>query len=211
MKIFLGFLGVFYVASTFAAPSVRMLGTSSAQIGNNATVVKADSSTNTNASTQRLGSIRSKVVNSGSPVAVNKVVSTSIAADENSDARLSLGKYIHSTGVSAGTIKPAGAATSTTPTASSSDLLALTERVKTLEDDKFTIGDGLAVDENNEVSLDSAAVQNQIEGVLGGGYYTATEVDAKLAEQAENTTHTYRATIPVGSSTSEELVDVWVQ
>ena len=102
-------LCVFGIASVDAAPSVRMLGTNSARIGTNATVVKSNNNTNT--STQRLGTIRSKAVNTGVPVTINKIATPTIAAsDSDSDARLSLGKYIHSTGVAAGTIKPSNAA-----------------------------------------------------------------------------------------------------
>ena len=176
-------LCVFGITGANAAPSVRMLGANSTKVGTNASVVKSDNKTST--STQRLGTIRSKAVSAGTPVNVNKVVTPSTATSSDSEARLSLGKYIHSTGVSAGTIKP-GATTGSTAEVSSSDFVALSDQVRNLKDtkqDAISAGDGLVLDENT-ISLDSSAVQAQVEDVLGSHYYTKNEIDTKVANIA---------------------------
>ena len=120
----------FGITSAHAAPSVKMLGANTAKIGTNAAVVK--SNTDSNVPTQRLGSIRSKTVNNAAPVTVNRLTSPSVATDSGSDARLSLGKYIHSTGISAGTIKPATGSLPS-PEVSSSDFVSLSDHVRDLE------------------------------------------------------------------------------
>ena len=153
-----------------AVPSVRMLGNNSARIGTNATAVKSENTT----STQRLGTIRSKTVSTGTPVTVNKVITSSNAANSGDEARLSLGKYIHSTGVSSGTIKPV----TTTPGVSSSDITSLADRVSDLEkskQDKLTVDTGLVL-ENNVISLDDSVfgLQEQIDDLQD-------QLDAKLS------------------------------
>lgn len=194
---------VFSITSADAAPSVKMLGTNSARIGTNAAVVKSNNN-NTNASTQRLGSIRPKTANSGAPVAINKVASPSVATSSDSDARLSLGKYIHSTGVSAGTIKPVATGVSGAEI-SSSDFLALTDRVRSLENgkqDAFVLGDGLVLD-GNTISIDPAVLQNQVEEnvntALEDNYYTADEIDTILEESG--------VTPPTYVSTTQDNVE----
>ena len=158
-------MSVFGITSAGAAPSVRMLGTNSAPVGTNVTVVKSDG--NANISTQqRLGSIRSKAVNAGSAASVNKIAPSAVATDSDSDARLSLGKYIHSTGVSAGSIKPATNNAGSSAEISSGDFVTLSDKVENLKNTKqdvITVGDGLAMNENNELSLDSSAIQAQVE------------------------------------------------
>jgi len=188
----------FGVAETHAAPSVKMLGANTARIGANTTVVKSDA--NANAPTQRLGSIRSKTVNGGAPVTVNKVVSPSATKDSGSDARLSLGKYIHSTGVSAGTIKPV-ANTASGAEVSSSDFIALSDQVRDLKNtkqDTISVGDGLVLSENT-ISLDPAVLQTQVAAdvatALGDDYYTADQIDEMLDESGI-TAPTYASTTP---------------
>lgn len=191
-----------------AVPSVRMLGTNSAKIGTNATVVKSDNNTNT--STQRLGTIRSKAVSAGAPVTVNKLTTQSVKADSNADSRLSLGKYIHSTGVSAGTIKPATTISSNAEV-SSDEFNNLADQVRDLKaskQDVISVGDGLVLSQDNKISLsfgngltlsdedevvlDSSALQEQVAeevaSVLAEDYYTADEVDALLGQTYASTT-----------------------
>ena len=147
-------------AGVSAAPSVKMLGSNTARVGTNAAVVKADTNT---AATQRLGSIRPKTVTTVAPVSVNKVVTKTSTEGSANDARLSLGKYIHSTGSAAGTIKPT---TTAAPSASSSEFTALADRVYTLEGNVETLGtsvqskqavlspgDGVTL-ENNTIAVD---------------------------------------------------------
>ena len=157
-------MSVLGITSVSAAPSVKMLGANTARVGTNAAVVKSENSTT--APTQRLGSIRAKNVTSNAPVTINKVPSKiNTTTDSTEESRLSLGKYIHTTGVSTGTIKP-GTATTVNTGVSSSDFVNLMDRVKTLEDDKFTIGDGLVVDSNNKISVDTTILQNHVENTI---------------------------------------------
>ena len=193
---------VFGITSAGAAPSVKMLGTNTARIGTNANVVK--SNTNAGASTQRLGSIRPKTVNAGTPVTVNKVISANNTADSASDARLSLGKYIHSTGVSAGTIKPASSTSTSTAGVAADAFDALVERVETLENgkqDAITPGQGLVLD-GSTISLDPAVLQTQVEEnvttALEDNYYTADEINTILEESG--------VTPPTYASTTQENV-----
>ncbi len=123
-------LCVFGITGANAAPSVRMLGSSAARVGTNTTVVKSDNNSNANASAARLGTIRSKAASLSAPITTKKVTTPTTAAGSASNARLSLGKYIHSTGVSAGTIKTD---TNSTPGVASSDFVALSDQVKDLE------------------------------------------------------------------------------
>lgn len=179
-------LSVLGITSVSAAPSVRMLGTNAARVGTNTAVVKSDSK-NT-ASTQRLGSVRAKNVTSSAPVTINKVPSKiNPTTDSAEEARLSLGKYIHTTGVSAGTIKPVSGTTVNTGV-SSSDFVNLVDRVQNLEDgkqDTIVPGDGLVM-KDNKISLDSAVLQAQVEEnvatVMEENYYTADEIDDILEE-----------------------------
>jgi len=172
-------LSVFGVTCADAAPSVRMLGANSARVGTNATVVKSDNNSNANTSTQRLGTIRSKAVNSGAPVAVNKVATPSAAANPGSDARLSLGKYIHATGLNTGGINPG---TSLAPAVQSADLAALSDQIgnlKNTKQDTITTGEGLVLDDDNKLSLDSTVLQAQMESALED-YYTMDDIDEML-------------------------------
>ena len=184
-------MSVFSMASVSAAPSVKMLGSNTARVGSNTSVVKTNNTATP--TTQRLGSIRPTNVGSGVPVTVTKVpskvntVNTVSTTDSGDAARLSLGKYIHSTGVSAGTIKPSTGSSSNAGV-SSSDFVNLVDRVQNLEtgkQDAITAGDGLVKD-GNTISLDSATLQDMVEDsvadVMGEDYYTADEVDEMLDE-----------------------------
>ena len=179
-------MSIFGITSVSAAPSVRMLGTNTARVGTNAAVVKSDN--NTSVPTQRLGSIRAKTVTNSAPVTINKVPSKiNPTTDSAEESRLSLGKYIHTTGVSAGTIKPVSGTTVNTGV-SSSEFVNLVDRVQDLEDGKqdiITPGDGLVMD-GNKISLDSAVFRAQVEenvaAAMEDNYYTADEIDDILEE-----------------------------
>ncbi|MBR5354863.1 MAG: hypothetical protein IK122_01930 [Alphaproteobacteria bacterium] len=178
-------MSVFGMASVSAAPSVKMLGSNTARVGSNTSVVKTN---NTAApTTQRLGSIRPTNVGSGMPVTVTKVpskvntVNTVSTTDSGDAARLSLGKYIHSTGVSAGTIKPSTGSSSNAGV-SSSDFVNLVDRVQNLENgkqDTIAAGDGL-VKSGNTISLDPVTLGDAVSDILGEDYYTADEIDEML-------------------------------
>ena len=196
-------MSVFGITGGYAAPSVKMLGTNTARIGTNAAVVRTDNANTT--STQRLGAVRAKGVVSGTPVTVNKVSSKVNTSDSGSDARLSLGKYIHTTGVASGTIKPVS--TSGIDTASS-EFIALADRVTTLEEDKISMdpkffGEGLVVDtEKNKISIDptilQAQVESTVENTLKEDYYTADQID-DILDESGITPPTY------ASATQEEV------
>ena len=178
-------MSVFGMASVSAAPSVKMLGSNTARVGSNTSVVKTN---NTAApTTQRLGSIRPTNVGSGMPVTVTKVpskvntVNTVSTTDSGDAARLSLGKYIHSTGVSAGTIKPSTGSSSNAGV-SSSDFVNLVDRVQNLENgkqDTIAAGDGL-VKSGNTISLDPVTLGDAVSDILGEDYYTADAIDEML-------------------------------
>ena len=180
-------MSVFGITSVCAAPSVKMLGTNTARVGTNAAVVRTD--TANTASTQRLGSIRPKSVTSGAPVTVNKVVTKTNNVDSDSEARLSLGKYIHSTGVASGSIKPAAASAGTGVT--SNDFVNLLDRVSNLEtsveskQSALTPGNGVVL-ENGVISLDPTVLQQSVEtnvaATLADDYYTAEDIDTILEQ-----------------------------
>ena len=178
-------MSVFGMASVSAAPSVKMLGTNTARVGSNTSVVKTNNTATP--TTQRLGSIRPTNVGSGMPVTVTKVpskvntVNTVGTTDSGDAARLSLGKYIHSTGVSAGTIKPSTGSSSNAGV-SSSDFVNLVDRVQNLENgkqDAITAGDGLVKD-GNTISFDPVTLGDTVSDILGEDYYTADEIDEML-------------------------------
>ena len=154
-------MSVFCMTGAFAAPSVKMLGTNASHLGTNTTVVRSDN-TNTS-STQRLGSVRAKTIATGAPVTVNKVATKVNTGTSSEESRLSLGNYIHSTGVSAGTIKPASATSSAV--VSSDEFESLVGRVETLEQDKLEFGSGFKIN-NNVVSVDVDQVEETVNDIL---------------------------------------------
>ena len=181
-------MSVFGMSSVSAAPSVKMLGTNTARVGTNATVLKSSNNTSS-VPTQRLGTIRNLNTTTnqvgGTPLTINKVPSKVNTVDSGEEARLSLGKYIHSTGLSTGAIKPSTGSASTAGI-SSGAFTDLADRVQNLENgkqDAIDFGDGLVKD-GNTVSLDSAVVQDQVADsvadILGDDYYTADEIDDML-------------------------------
>ena len=203
-------LGLFGIAGADAAPSVKMLGTNSARVGNNATVVRSAKPSNTTSSTQRLGSIRAKTTNTAAPVTINKVATAtgslnSVGADES---RLSLGKYIHSSGVASGNIKPV---------TMSSEFVTLSDRVSDLEavvDTKqaelSVSGEGLVL-ENNTISLDStmAALPGRVsdlENDLSTNYYTKDEISDVLDDQIGSDINTVY-NVATGTRTYVSIVD----
>ena len=188
-------------AAVLAAPSVRMLGSSAARVGNNATVVRANPNADASSNnTQRLGTIR-KVGTIATPVTVKKVANTENAGMTDADAaRLSLGKYIHSTGVASGRITPV----STTPSAASQDFLSLVDRVNSLEGEvgnkqsMLIAGDGIDLT-NNTVSVGEniAGLPNRMDDLADAveekismsdlntaltDYYTAGEIDDMIQD-----------------------------
>lgn len=188
-------MSLFGMVDASAAPSVKRLGTNTVRIGANTPTVKSQTTTTT-AAPQRLSTVRKNVA-PVAPVAVNKTVSAATPdTDDATQARLSLGKYIHSTGVATGNIKP-----STTPTISSSDFINLTDRVTNLESnvdlkqDAISAGDGLVMD-NDTIGLNPEYVQiperidslqTQIDtkvsaSELNDNYYTKTQINKVLGD-----------------------------
>jgi hypothetical protein len=197
---------VFGITGAHAAPSVKMLGANTAKIGTNAAVVKSD--TDSNVPTQRLGSIRSKTVNNAAPVTVNRLTSPSVATDSGSDARLSLGKYIHSTGISAGTIKPA-AASLPSAEVSSSDFVSLSDHVRDLErslEGYYTkdeidgkVADIIVGDMDDVFSGKQDTIED-LENIRSGAAAGATAVQP---EALTTTLNNYALTADVPTKTSE--------
>ena len=164
-------LCTFGITGADAAPSVRMLGNNTVRVGTNAAVVKSNSDVSSQPQ-QRLGSIRAQGIKSSAPITINKVGTPSTTESAGDDARLSLGKYIHSTGVSAGTIKPV--ATPSTAGVTDEDLASLVDQISKKQD-KLDVDSGLTL-ENNVVGLNSTylALPNRVTNL-------ETQMNAKIS------------------------------
>ena len=197
-------LCVFGVAGASAAPSVRMLGTNTARVGSNATVVKSENRLTPSTTTQRLGSIRPTNLGTAVPVTVNKAsgsTETTNVAASSDGSRLGLGKYVHANTVSTNSIKPSQAV----PAVTQDDFTTLTDRVSNLESGieskqaSISVGDGLILEDNSiSFNEDFAELPNRFDELSGdldnlaaevddkvstetlAGYYTKEEVDAQI-------------------------------
>ena len=149
-------LAVFGVMDAYAVPTVRLLGTNNPQMAGKTVNQVTSASVPTSVSTSRVGTTHPRNVTVSAPVTIKKTTAkpTSVA----DDSRLSIGKYIHTTGVSNGTIKPSSASDIS---ASSNDLTSLADRVSALEagmgnkQDLLIAGAGVVI-EDNTISLDPA-------------------------------------------------------
>lgn len=149
-------LGV--MPGAIAAPSVRVLGQKTAGSGNTVQTVKRVDANQLS----RAASVR----NTGTvvkPVSITKNTVTKTTTENKvpseSAARLSIGKYIHSTGVKNGVIKPNGSASGVSP--SSGDVVVLTERIDDIDarveakQDRLEAGDGIVISDN-VISVDTS-------------------------------------------------------
>ncbi|MBR5903973.1 MAG: hypothetical protein IKZ49_00375 [Alphaproteobacteria bacterium] len=161
-------LGVLSGFNVNAAPSVKMLGGTSAFSGTSgATSVKSD------AQTLRTASIKAGQSGMLKPSGVKAI------SGEPTTARLSLGKFLHNSGVSKGVVKPASeqpASSSNSNTGvSSSELISLQDRVRTIENNVSGIRTnvlGLQDHTNNSgihVSSEEKAVWNAKQDALTAG------------------------------------------
>jgi len=172
-----------------AVPSVKVLGQKSANVGAAKTVdTTATATPKRSASANQLPRLTS--------VPVNKVTTKPVSVTKTSDpSRLSVGKYIHTTGVTSGVIKPIGGSSAG---ASSSDLVVITDRVNELEldldgkQDKLTAGDGIKIDKDViSVSDDLTGLPTTVNNLSN---QISTKVDvANLAESYYNKGETNQA------------------
>ncbi len=182
-----------FVPGAFAVPAVKMLGQKN--------TAAAPVSTQKVGSNQlsRTGSVRS-IGKTAKPVSVSKTGknNTTVLKAPSEPQRLSIGKYIHGTGVSSGIVKPANTGSNSAPAASSNDLIILNDRIKKLEDDietkqdELTAGDGIEI-KNNTISV-AEGLQNQINKLatdkvdvasLAENYYDRGQTQELIEEQVQ--------------------------
>lgn len=152
-----------FCSNAFAAPSVKRLGVGNSYTGTtNAANAQygnfiRNTGTNTNTKTAgRTAAVRS--VGTGQLKTAN--VGKTTAATNNADtARLSVGKYLHTSGVKSGIIKPIG---SVTP--DDTGLNEMSARIDYLENQ----------------------VNNKLDKDVLNGYYDKNEVDAKIIEAKQD-------------------------
>ena len=199
-------LCAFGIADACAAPSVRLLGTNTAQLSGKSVTPTNTIPSQGATSSARVGTIRPKSVSSVTTSGVNRVIKPSTVSSDES--RLSIGKYIHNAGVTSGVIQPAGAAASPSSgaTVASSEFISLVDRVSDLEgeietkQDIFEAGNGLIM-ENGVIDIESAIynlpeqvadLQTQIDNktsaeslveTLSDYYYTKDEISDVLDEE----------------------------
>lgn len=165
--LFTGLVATVYVAQSFAAPSIKKLGSNVARVGANTTIVKSDNTISNPDSVKRLSSVRSTNISGGVPVVANKGASVISAGNSGDGARLSLGKHIHSTGVASGNIK----SINTTPAVSSDEFVNLSDRVSQLATESTNsindVSDGLTdlTDRVSQLETDSTNSSNSINDV----------------------------------------------
>ena len=126
---FLGIIGALFLTNADAAPTVKKLGTTNNVVRTTNTGVKSDSSNLSRASSARFNSAKPVVKTTSAPV----VKTTNTAVADSNDARLSLGKYLHSVNVNKAT--PSGTGTAGV---ASNDFIELKDRVTKNEADIAT-------------------------------------------------------------------------
>ena len=171
-------LGVSFACPSMAVPSVKKLGANT----NSVTPVKT---TNSSTKSSRIGSLRNNRLSTMKPATVTKTIKTG-----NADERLSVGKYIHTTGVTSGVIKPVVSTESAG--VSSNDIVSLSDRISDLstivdgKQDILTAGDGIVIENNTiSVSEDIAALPEAVDEInynLSQNYYTKQYVDQIISQ-----------------------------
>ena len=148
-------MSVGFVSGVFAAPSVKVLGQKSANVSTGTSVnttARASNMSNKANTTSQLSRV-SSVRNTGTmPVRTVSANNAKVATPSSAQpaSRISIGKYIHGTGVASGTIKPTTGGGSAAP--ASSDLVALSDRIQAVElaleekQDKLEAGVGIDID-----------------------------------------------------------------
>ena len=214
------------MAPAVAAPTVKKLGVSSNNnyIQSGARTVSKTSSSSTSSGTSSIlrpsASSRGASVRSGvssvKPVTVSKTTAnTATAASkttgttgmDEANARLSVGKYIHNSGVNSGYIKPVS--TTNEVEAQSRDILNLFDRVRDLESelDKkqnvLSAGDGIDINDDTvavsdvvsalperidvlEQNLDTKIDAETLNSTLNEKYYNKTEVQKNITDAVDS-------------------------
>lgn len=166
-----------------AVPTVKKLGMPGNYVQNTGATLSKTATKAAPVSAQRPASVRLGV-GSIKPVTVNKATNT-VKNDTSTDAqRLSVGKYIHASGVDSGHIKPIGSSSSTV--VESSDFIDLSDRVVELEkqmkekQDTLSAGTGIEI-EDNEIGLSDELLQQLDEKVdvanLSSSYYNIQQTE----------------------------------
>lgn len=167
-----------------AAPSVKRLGV------NNSDSLKTTTLSSKTSSGVRSGSIRSNKMPSVKKGDVKKTVSTDVSRPADSDQRLSVGKYLHTTGVNSGVIKPVVSVE--TVAAASNDIVSLSDKISDLK---------TVVDKKQDV-LTSENVVFSGEGVI---------VTSVSADNGTVVVNKGEITIPVGAPESTNRAKVWIE
>ena len=179
----LAILNIGFVCGANAAPTVKKLGANTSA----ATPVKTATLSSKSTTTPRTGSIRTTNVSTVKPATVVKTVS---AKTDEADPRLSVGKYIHSTGVTSGVIKPIASAESAT--AASKDIISLSDRVSELS---------ATVDGKQDILTPKNMISSG-----AGIIVTAVEANNGIV-----TINKDEITVPVGEPGSTNRANIWVE
>jgi len=191
ITLFICLFCAFAVSQAYSAPSVKKLGgmNSVAGIGGVASV-KSDALNNV-----RSASVRAvKPLNNAKPVITTKANNSGGAVDNVNTARLSVGKYLHNAGTSAGLIKPV--TTSNTVINNSgyeeygNQVTNLTNRIEILENNS-----NINVVENDE-NADTTKMINGINVDDDGRTLRVSRSNVK---------------IPVGSESASPTASIWVE
>ena len=192
-----------FAHTAWAVPAVKRLGVANNNYVQNNNVATPKNASLNSSNLSRTSSIRT-LGTAVKPANVAKPTKTADKSGANiDDRRLTVGKYIHTSGVNSGYIKPIG--NTTEPQVSSDDFVNLTDRVIQLEktkQDNLSAGGGIEI-ENNVISV-STEIQELPDAVadineqlnekvdianITSNYYTKDEVYTKNETQQFVTQH----------------------
>lgn len=149
-----------FTSSAMAVPTVKKLGATATTSGNRVTtgVAATPRAANTLNTSKTSNNLRTPSVRLGAaaakPVTVSKVGTANQTNSAADNSRLTIGKYIHTSGVNSGYIKPVGTASELK--AQSDEIVNLIDRVEDLENNKqdnLVAGEGVEIAGNNEISI----------------------------------------------------------
>lgn len=210
----------------FSAPAVKLLGKKNvSNSASNISTVRAASPKQG----VKIGSVRNTGV-SVKPVSVNKIGNVGTTLDKtktssiSSPQRLSVGKYIHTSGVNSGLIRPVSEVSAAAATAG--DISVLTERVsdaeKTIEtkQDKLTAGNGITISDDNVISVskeladtleDKVDLDNLVERYYTrDDVYTKEEINNLIQPIVNNNTNIHYSDTTTPSPDDIVIVDTFV-
>lgn len=163
----------------WGVPAVKKLGMASGNNVQNTNVATTKKASQTSSNLSRASSIRS-LGSTIKPVSVAKPAKTVNASGVDiDDRRLSLGKYIHTSGVNSGHIKPIG--NSAEPQVSSDEFINLTDRVVQLENTVSEKQDILSPGKGIEIEDNVISVSEEIQGLSD----TVADISEQLNEKVD--------------------------